>query len=102
MGRVATKWGFNPAVHLTVEDLSLDCNCTPTVVKIHLKVSKCDQFGKGADVYIGQSHTSWCPVKSMVAYLIDRGPSKGHLFRFKDSQDQISLNMLKWLWWTQG
>ena len=81
---VATKKSFNPALHLAVEDLSLDSNLTPTVVKIHLKSSKCDQFGRGVDVYIGQSHTAWCPVKSMVTYLMDRGPSKGHLFQWKD------------------
>ena len=67
-----------------VRDLSLDSNRAPMVVKIHLKTSKCDQFGRGADVYIRQSKMSLCPVDAMVAYLRERGPREGHLFIFKD------------------
>ena len=71
---------FDPAIHITARDVSLDSTTKPTVVRIHLKKSKCDQFGKGVDVFIGRTHTARCPVQAMVDYLRRRGPRHGHLF----------------------
>ena len=42
----------------------------PTMLKIHLRRSKCDQFGKGVDVFVGQSGNELCLT---VAYLAVRG-----------------------------
>ena len=75
---------FDPTIHVTARDVSLDSTTNPTVVRIHLKKSKCDQFGKGVDVFIGQTHTAWCPVQAMVDYLRRRGPRQGHLFIWSD------------------
>ena len=38
---------YVPAVNLSWGDVAVDCRASP---KIHLKQSKCDQFGKGVDV----------------------------------------------------
>ena len=39
-----------------------------TMVKVHLRVSKCHLFGKGVDVYVCRIGTSCCPVVAMVTY----------------------------------
>ncbi len=45
----------NPAVSLMWGDVAVDSRDRPTMVKIHLKRSKCDQFGVGADVILGRT-----------------------------------------------
>ena len=42
----------------------------PTMLKIHRRRSKCDQFGKGVDVFVGQSGNELCLT---VAYSAVRG-----------------------------
>ena len=42
----------------------------PTMLKMHLYRSKCDQFGKGVDVFVGQSGNELCLT---VAYSAVRG-----------------------------
>ena len=38
---------FDPRVHLCWGDVAVDSTESPTVIHIHLKFSKCDQFGQG-------------------------------------------------------
>ena len=45
------------------------------MAQIHLKTSKCDQFGQGADVVVGVTGTDICPVSALSQYLVGRqGP----------------------------
>ena len=53
----------------------------PTMLKIHLRRSKCDQFGKGVDVFVGQSCNELCPIDTIVAYTAVRGNAPGPFFR---------------------
>ena len=41
---------FDSAIHLAWEDVAVDSLVVLTCVRVHLKRSKCDQFGKGVDV----------------------------------------------------
>ena len=43
---------------------------------------KCDQFGKGINVYVGKAREHRCPVVAVVAYtyMAVRGPSAGPFF----------------------
>ena len=50
---VASKSGFNSAVHLSWGDVAVNDPAAPKMLKIHLCRSKCDQFGKGVDVFVG-------------------------------------------------
>ena len=52
----------------------------PSMVQIHLKRSKCDQFGAGSDVVVGVTGTVTCPVSAMVDYLEIRGTQSGPFF----------------------
>ena len=47
------------------------------MIKVHLSFAKCDQFGKGADIYIGPSCNVICPVAATVAFTAVRGTSAG-------------------------
>ena len=64
------KWG----------DVMVDDARTPSMLKVHLRVSKCDQFGKGVDVFVGKSNTLRCPVVAVVAYMAARGQRPGPFF----------------------
>ena len=47
---------FNAAVHLAWGDIAVDNQAAPTMVRVHLKKSKCDQFGAGAGRRHSGSH----------------------------------------------
>ena len=48
--------------------------------QVHLKKSKCDQFGQGADVVMGKTGLDLCPVSAMTCYLERRGTAGGPFF----------------------
>ena len=41
----------------------------PSILKVHLKRSKCDQFGRGFDIIVGWTDTSTCPVAAVSTYI---------------------------------
>ena len=53
---------FNPRLHLAWEDLAMDNPTNPRILKLHLKQSKTDQTGHGADVVLGRTDLTLCPV----------------------------------------
>ena len=54
------------------------------MVCIRLKQSKCDQFGKGVDIFVGRIYTDICPVTEILQYVALHGPAPGLLFIFDD------------------
>ena len=77
---------FDPAVHLSWGDVAVDNPTSPTAIRVHLKRSKCDQFGKGVEIFVGRTNTSICPVVAVLAYIAARGASEGPFFRFTNGQ----------------
>ena len=71
---------FNPNPSLAWGDVAVDSRSEPRMVQIHLKRSKCDQFGIGADVVVGRTGTMVCPVQALVDYLELRGTRPGAFF----------------------
>ena len=71
---------FNPSTSLAWGDVSMDDQAAPRMIQVHLKRSKCDQFGAGSDVVVGVTGTATCPVTAMVRYLEIRGPQAGPFF----------------------
>ena len=61
-------------------DVAVDDSLTPSMLRVHLRVSKCDQFGKGVNVYVGKTDSPQCPVVAVVAYMATRGTSAGPFF----------------------
>ena len=71
---------FNAATSLAWGDVAIDSQTEPTKVKIHLKKSKCDQFGTGADIILGRTDRPLCPVAAMVTFMVERGSRPGPFF----------------------
>ena len=57
---------FNPSIHLCWGEVAMNNHEFPSVVQIHSKVSKCDQFGKGVDVIVAGTSGKTCPVSALV------------------------------------
>ena len=70
------------AVHACIQwsDVTVDNAQAPTIVWTHLRHSKCDQFGKGVDIYVGKIGSPRCPVVAVVAYMAARGPGPSPFF----------------------
>ena len=54
-------------------DVSVDKPSSPSVVKVHLRVSKYDQFGKGVNVFVRSLPNRRCPLAAVVVYMVTRG-----------------------------
>ena len=81
---VPSQSGFDRARHLAWSDVSVDSKIHPLVLWIHLKVSKCDQFGRGVAVYVWQKNDQICPVAAGLAYMACHGSIPGPFFCFGD------------------
>ena len=77
---------FDPATHLTFDDINVDYITKPTLLKLRLKASKTDPFLKGVDIVVGKTNNKLCPVTAVLAYLALRGNGPGFLFRFMDDK----------------
>ena len=67
-------------------DVAIDNIQSPSMVKVILKRSKTDQLGKGADVVVGKTGCSLCPVSALLAYMVRRGATLGPFFQFSNRQ----------------
>ena len=71
---------YNPATGLAWGDVAVDSHVNPQMIKFHLKVSKCDQFGSGSDVVVGKTGNLLCPVTAILKYVEIRGDRSGPFF----------------------
>ena len=71
---------YTQATHLSWGDVATDSRDKPSMLRVHLKRSKYDQFGRGVDVFVGRTGNVLCPVAAVLAYLAVRGSSPGPLF----------------------
>ena len=81
---IPTQSSFDHRCHLAWGDVAADDKQPPAIIRIHLKRSKCDQLGKGVDVYLGRSGGPACPVTELLCYIAYRGPVPGPFFLFAD------------------
>ena len=68
-------------VSIQVRDVTVNSPVEPTIISLHLRRSKTDQFGKGVDIHLGRTRQDVCPVIALLAYLAVRGGVDGPLFR---------------------
>ena len=68
---------FDPTPHLAPEDITTDSHERQTLVRLHLKQSKTDPFGRDADVCLARSANDICPVSSLLAYMAGRALVRG-------------------------
>ena len=71
---------YSQAVHLSWGEVAVNNRENPTALRVHLKHSKCDQFGRGADVFVGRTDNELCPVAAVLTYFAQRGGTPGPLF----------------------
>lgn len=81
---VPSESAYDPAVHLSITDVSLDSQTNAQVIAIRIKASKTDSFRKGVTVYLGRTSPEVCPVAAILSYIGVRGTSPGPLFKFSD------------------
>ena len=61
-------------------DVAIDSSPIPTTIRVFLRVSKCDQMGRGAYVFVGRTNNLLCPVTAVLAYMTKRGTIPGQFF----------------------
>ena len=71
---------FNPQLHLSLADVSVDTSSPFWTISLLIKVSKTDQFRKGTSITIGSTNSDLCAVAALLDYLTVRGPAAGPLF----------------------
>ena len=84
--------GFNEWIHLGWGDVATDEGTPPSILRVHLKQSKCDQLGNGVDVYIGSTGARVCPVVFIRAHAGGRfGDSEVGGATWDDARTFLSL-----------
>ena len=71
---------FNPTTDLAWGDVCADSLSAPTMIQIHLKRSKYDQFGIGANILVGTTGAELCPVRAILDYIAVCGTQPGAFF----------------------
>ena len=71
---------YHPATSLSWGDVAVDSIASPSMVKIHLNHSKCDQFGRGVDIIVGRTRSPICPVIAVLDYIRERQDVAGPFF----------------------
>jgi len=74
---------FNPSVHLSVSDVSVDVPLDPSCLQVFIKASKTGPFRKGCNILIGLGSPPLCTVQAVISYLACRGHHPGPLFLLK-------------------
>ena len=72
---------FSPLRHLVVRDLAVDRFPDPSWVRLRIKMSKTNQFGEEAFIFLGRAPPGGvCPVSALLANVAARSPQDGPLF----------------------
>ena len=82
---VPPPYKYDPDVHLSLSDVTLDNTHSLEVVRLHIKPSKTDPFRKGTYIHLGRTYQSACPVQALLLYLAIRGKQPGPLFVLSDN-----------------
>ena len=78
---IPSRGSYDPQQHLSFRDVATDSFQAPQLIRLHLRRSKTDQLGRGADIFLGRADDDLCPVAARLAYLAIRGDAAGPLFR---------------------
>ena len=76
---------FDPAIHLAWGDVAISTD-QPPVIRVFLKRSKTDQYGRGVAVYVGATGNDLCPVRAVTEYVARRGDAAGAFFCLEDGR----------------
>jgi hypothetical protein len=73
---------FDPGVHLTKADISVDDRASPSKLFVQIKASKTDPFRGGVTVVLGATLQELCPITAILPFLTLRGAQEGLLFKY--------------------
>ena len=73
-------------VAIVWNDVAIDSRENLTMVRIHLRCSKYDQFGAGANIILGRTGHSLCPITAIIDYIAIRGSGPGLFFQVPRAQ----------------
>ena len=76
------------------EEVAFNHSTAPTIIRVHLKFAKCDQFGQGADVFIGHSGNAICPIAARLTYVAARGDQPGPFFVKRDGRPILKTDFV--------
>ena len=62
---VQDNGGYDPSVHLSVQDIILDDSLKPSILRIRIKQSKKVPFRRGVELFVGKTLSLLCPVSAM-------------------------------------
>ena len=86
---------FDPSAHLSFNDIAIDNQSSPLLIRVHIKQSKTDPFRQGVFIYIGRSHADICPVQIITQYLAARGGINGPLFLHTDQSPLTRTSLVR-------
>jgi hypothetical protein len=75
---------FDPGVHLTKADISVDDRASPSKLFVQIKASKTDPFRGGVTVVLGATLQELCPITAILPFLTLRGVQEGPLLKFEN------------------
>ena len=76
---------YDPDIHLSLADVTLDNRRASEIVQLHIKQLKTDPFRNGVDIYLRRKHHNVCLVEAILQYLTIRGKQPGPLFILADN-----------------
>ena len=83
---VPSQSQFDPNLHLTLSDITLDSRHSPQIIQVNIKQSKTDPFRQGITLSLGRTDHKICPVKAIVPFLAASGKGPGPLFQLQNQQ----------------
>ena len=83
---IPLEGSYDSSRHLSLQDVTVDNRAKPRLLQLFLKQSKTDPFKQDAQVYIGATNTTICPVKAVLSYLARRSSHPGPLFITKEGK----------------
>jgi hypothetical protein len=90
---VPTVTSYDADVHLSVRNVAVDSQTSPTRVLVCIKTSKTDPLRQGVTVCLGKTGLELCPVAALPSSIAMRGTAPGPLFHY-DSGQPLTRNAL--------
>ena len=74
---VPSQASYDPTMHLSYSDISVNKCDNPSVVVVYIKRSKTKFFCRGTSITLGATHDALYPVKAIIPYLARWGSQAG-------------------------
>lgn len=77
---VPTLTAYNPSVHLSMADVSLDSAFNQGMAILRIKASKTNHFRCSINMFLGRTNNDLFPITALLAYIVRRGTDPGPQF----------------------